>query len=186
MREFRLEDVHSSPAFFDVTKLRAFNGEYIRALDLDEFERRAAPWLTAPNAPWTDGQFDRDVFRAMAPLVQTRVKRLNEIAEHVDFLFLDDPPHDEQAWEKTMRGEAAALLDGVIERYSTIEWSAEALKDAVAVVGEAHGLKPGKAQAPVRVAVTGRTVGPPLFESLELLGAERTLDRLRRARAKLD
>jgi glutamyl-tRNA synthetase len=186
MREFRLEDVHSSPAFFDVAKLRAFNGEYIRALTVDEFESRAAPWLAAPNAPWTDERFDPHVFRAMAPLVQTRVKRMNEIPEQVDFLFLPEPPHDPQAWEKTMKAEAASLLDGVIAQYETCEWTLDALKAAVAVVGEAHGLKPGKAQAPVRVAVTGRTVGPPLFEALVLLGPDRTLERLRRARAKLD
>jgi len=122
----------------------------------------------------------------MAPLVQTRVKRLSEVPEHVDFLFLDDPPHDGPAWEKTMKGDAAALLDGVIARYETIDWNVDALKTTVASVGEQHGVKPGKAQAPVRVAITGRTVGPPLFEALVLLGREHTLDRLRRARAKLD
>ena len=186
MREFHLADVHSSPAYFDVTKLQAFNGEYIRALSVVDFEQRAQPWLKAPPAPWTDEQFDRDVFHAMAPLVQTRVKRLSEVPEHVDFLFLDDAPHDDQAWEKTMKGDAAALLDGVIAQYETIEWNAEALQHVIQVVGEQHGIKAGKAQAPVRVAITGHTVGPPLFQALELFGRERTLDRLRRARAKLD
>src|SRR6185295_7118811 len=61
MSEFRLEEVHSSPAFFDVAKLRAFNGEYIRALSVDEFEQRAQPWLSPPAAPWTADQFDADV-----------------------------------------------------------------------------------------------------------------------------
>ena len=186
MREFHLADVHSSPAYFDVTKLQAFNGEYIRALSVVEFEQRAQPWLKSPPAPWTDEQFDRDVFHAMAPLLQTRVKRLSEVPEHVDFLFLDDAPHDGQAWEKTMKGDAAALLDGVIAQYETIEWNAEALQGVIAIVGEQHGIKPGKAQAPVRVAITGHTVGPPLFQALELFGRERTLERLRRARAKLD
>jgi glutamyl-tRNA synthetase len=191
MREFRLEDVHSSPAYFDVTKLRAFNGEYIRALSIDEFETRAAPWIAEPNAPWTAAQFDPHVFRAMAPLVQTRIKRLNEIPEQIDFLFLPEPPHDAEAWAKTMRGEAAQLLEGVVARYEACaanaadEWNAESLKNAIAEVGAVHGLKPGKAQGPVRVAVTGRSAGPPLFESLELLGPARTLDRLRRARARL-
>jgi glutamyl-tRNA synthetase len=186
MREFRLEAVHSSPAFFDVTKLRAFNGEYIRALSVVDFEQRAQPWLSEPLAPWTDEQFDTDVFHAMAPLVQERVKRLSEVPEHVDFLFLDDAPHDGQAWEKTMKGDAAALLDGVIARYETVDWNVDALMSAVAEVGEQFGIKAGKAQAPVRVAITGRTVGPPLFQALVLFGRERTLDRLRRARAKLD
>ena len=186
MREFRLEDVHSSPAYFDVDKLQAFNGDYIRALAVDDFEARSQPWLTAPHAPWTDEQFDRDVFRAMAPLVQTRVKRLSEVPDYVDFLFLDDAPHDDQAWEKTMKGDAASILDSVIALYETVEWNADALQDTIGVVGEQHGIKPGKAQGPIRVAITGRTVGPPLFQALELFGRERTLDRLRRARAKLN
>jgi glutamyl-tRNA synthetase len=186
MREFRLEVVHSSPAFFDVTKLRAFNGEYIRGLSVVDFEQRAQPWLTAPEAPWTDDQFDAHVFHEMAPLVQERVKVLSEVPEYVDFLFLDDAPHDGQAWEKTMKGDAAALLDDVIAHYETIDWNVDALMTTVATVGEQYGLKPGKAQAPVRVAITGRTVGPPLFQALVLFGRERTLDRLRRARAKLD
>jgi glutamyl-tRNA synthetase len=122
----------------------------------------------------------------MAPLVQTRVKRLSEVPDYVDFLFLDDAPHDDQAWEKTMKGDAASILDSVIALYETVEWNADALQDTIGVVGEQHGIKPGKAQGPIRVAITGRTVGPPLFQALELFGRERTLDRLRRARAKLD
>ena len=122
----------------------------------------------------------------MAPLVQTRVKRLSEVPEHVDFLFLDDAPHDGQAWEKTMKGDAASILDEVIALYETIDWNADALQSAIGVVAQQHGIKPGKAQAPVRVAITGRTVGPPLFQALELFGREPTLERLRRARARLD
>ena len=85
-----------------------------------------------------------------------------------------------------MKGEAAALLDGVIAQYETIEWHADALQHAIGVVAEQHGIKPGKAQGPIRVAITGRAVGSPLFQALELFGRERTLERLRRARAKLD
>jgi glutamyl-tRNA synthetase len=80
---------------------------------------------------------------------------------------------------------AAAILDDVLLAFETCSWEAPALHQTVLEVGEAHGRKLGKAQAPVRVAVTGRTVGPPLFESLEVFGRERTLSRLRTARARL-
>lgn len=178
MDEFRLEDVNSSPAYFDVQKLTAINGAYIRALDVDDFIARVAPWV--PEA-WRTS----DVFRAMAPLVQERVKRLDEVPGMVDFLFVDDAPVDEGAWAKAMKDPAAAILDGVIAAYASCAWDAESLKTAAEAVGEQHGLKPSKAQAPVRVAITGRSVGPPLYDSVALLGRERTLARLHGARARL-
>jgi glutamyl-tRNA synthetase len=183
--EFRLEDCVPSPAFFDVKKLRAFNGEYLRALPVAEFVARCAPWLTAPDVAWPLDRFDAAAFEVMAPLVQERVTVLSEVPAMVDFLFLDAPPDDQAAWDKAMKAPAAALLDETLAAYEHCTWAAEPLKEALTAVGEAHGLKLGKAQAPVRVAVTGRTVGPPLFESLEVLGRARTLDRLRAARGRL-
>ena len=186
--EFRLEAVNSSPAFFDEKKLRAFNGEYIRALPVDEFIQACAPWLglgspvevAAP--PWDPPSYDPAVFAAVAPLAQTRVALLGEIASYVDFLFLDQPEIDKAAWDKTMTADGLAVAGEALAAFHELpDWTAGGLKAAVERVGEAHGLKLGKAQAPVRVAVTGRTVGLPLFESLEVLGRERTLDRLRRA-----
>ena len=97
----------------------------------------------------------------------------------VDFLF-GDVVIDEVSWDKTMKSDvAASIVREAIERYETAEWSADELKDSLETIGAHHELKLGKAQAPVRVAVTGRTVGPPLFESLEALGRDETLRRLR-------
>jgi glutamyl-tRNA synthetase len=183
--EFRLEDVVPSPAFFDVRKLTAFNGEYLRALPIEEFIEACQPWLTGPGAAWPADRYDPDVFAAMAPLVQTRVTTLAEVPRYVDFLFLDEAPIDEASWAKTMKDGAGELLGAVIKAFETVPWTADVLKPAVDEVGEARGLSKSKAQAPVRVAVTGRTVGPPLYESLELLGRERTLDRLRAARSRI-
>jgi glutamyl-tRNA synthetase len=174
---FRLEDIGKSAGFFDVAKLRAFNGDSIRALTLDEFVERSLPFLPTP--------VDDTVFRRMAPLVQERVAVLSEVWPMVDFIFLDEPPADEAAWDKTMKDGAASVLDGAIDAFGTCEWSAPVLKDTLQAVGEALGLNLKKTQAPVRVAVTGRTVGPPLFESLEVLGRERSLARLTAARARL-
>jgi len=184
--EFRLEDVNLSPAFFDEKKLRAFNGEYIRALTVEEFIAACQPWLTGDAAPWDPADFDEKAFAVLAPLAQTRVTLLAEIVPMVDFAFLPEAPVDEAAWAKTMTGPAADLLAAVVEGFTGVPvWDAETLKSTVEELGTARGLKLGKAQAPVRVAVTGRTVGLPLFESLALLGRERTLARLRAALARL-
>ena len=185
---FRVEDVNSSSAFFDEKKLRAFNGEYIRALDVDDFVERCGPWLRGDNAPWAAEDFDPEVFREVAPLAQSRVAVLSEIVPNVDFLFLPEPVEDEKSWKKAMKpGVGREMLETALERYADpkLSWDAEALKTATEEAGAGLGLKLGKAQAPVRVAVTGRTVGLPLFESLELLGRERTRARLSTALDKL-
>lgn len=184
-RRFRLEDVNPSPAFFDTQKLRAFNGDYIRALPVDEFIEACQPWLTGPGTPWKSEDYDPAVFAALAGLAQTRVALLADVVEMVDHFFLEQPPVDETAWSKAMTGPAAELLPEVTAAYETIPWDAEHLRGALERIGEARGLKLGKAQAPVRAAVTGRSVGLPLFESLEVLGRERTLERLRAALSRL-
>lgn len=162
--EFRLEDVNPSPAFFDIKKLRAFNGEYIRALPVPEFIAACQPWLAGANLPWRPERYDPAVFAAVAELAQTRITVLSEIVPLVDFLFLDQPPADETAWHKAMNDGALELLTAAATAFETSPWNAAALRAALEDVGAARGLKLGKAQAPVRVAVTGRTVGLPLFE----------------------
>ncbi|WP_431943839.1 glutamate--tRNA ligase [Micromonospora marina] len=188
--EFRLDEVNPSPAFFDEKKLRAFNGDYIRALPVADFVEACRPWLTGTETiappPWQPDEFDPAAFAAVAPLAQTRIAVLSEIVPNVDFLFLADPLIDEAAWAKAMKEGAADLLDAAIVAFEALEsWDAESLKATLEAVGAERGLKLGKAQAPVRVAVTGRTVGLPLFESLEVLGRDRTLTRLRAARVRL-
>jgi len=183
--EFRLEDVNPSPAFFDVKKLRAFNGDYIRALAADDFVRACQPWLQSPDTPWPDDNYDPAVFEALAPLAQTRISVLGEITAMVDFAFLDEPVIDEASWAKAMKEPAEELLTEVQTAYSTVTWQAEELKARLEQIGQSYGLSLGKAQAPVRVAVTGRTVGLPLFESLQVLGRDQTLLRIQAARERL-
>ncbi|MEZ5258926.1 MAG: glutamate--tRNA ligase family protein [Ilumatobacteraceae bacterium] len=154
-----------------------FNGEYVRAMSVEDFIHESQPWLDAWLADHPEARFDEQVFVAMAELVQTRVVVLGEVPSLVDFLFLPDPERDEASWEKAMKDPARELLARFVEVAATVEWTAEPIKDALVAVGEEFGLKLGKAQAPVRVAVTGRTVGPPLFEALELLGREECVRR---------
>jgi glutamyl-tRNA synthetase len=171
---FLLEDVNLSPAFFDLKKLAAFNGEYIRMLSVDE--------LVAACDPWLPTDWDRDVFREMAPHIQPRLVTLSDAPGVVDFLFASDPEIDESSWEKTMSTDyARPVLADAIEAYETCDWTADALKTTLEGVMERFELKLGKAQAPVRVAVTGRTVGPPLFEALEVMGRDESVRRMRAA-----
>ncbi|MEU5334936.1 glutamate--tRNA ligase [Streptomyces asoensis] len=183
---FEIADVNPNPARFDLKKAEAINADHIRLLDVKDFTERCAPWLKAPFAPWAPKDFDEAKWAAIAPHAQTRLKVLSEITDNVDFLFLPEPVSDEASWAKAMKEGSDALLATAREKLESADWtSAESLKEAVLAAGEAHGLKLGKAQAPVRVAVTGRTVGLPLFESLEILGKEKTLARVDAALARL-
>jgi glutamyl-tRNA synthetase len=181
VERFRLEDVKSASAFFDVKKLRHFNGHYIRELSADDFVAAAGPYLQ-DAVPFVD----YEIFEEIAPVVQERVEVLSDVGPMIDFLFVREPVIDDAAWGKHMKGPAAEILDGVLRLFSECDWTAESIKQAVVAVGEGLGLGLTKTHFPVRVAVTGKAVGPPLFESLEVLGREPTLERLRAARSRLD
>ncbi|GAA3043351.1 hypothetical protein GCM10020000_23280 [Streptomyces olivoverticillatus] len=182
---FDIKDVNANPARFDLKKCEAINADHIRRLDPKAFIEACTPWLRAPHANWAPESFDQAAWEAIAPHAQTRLTVLSDITANVDFLFLDEPVEDEASWNKAMKEGSDALLRTARAKLAEAEWNADALKATVVAAGEEHGLKLGKAQAPVRVAVTGRTVGLPLFESLEVLGRERTLARLDAALAKL-
>jgi glutamyl-tRNA synthetase len=111
--------------------------------------------------------------------VQTRVAVLSEVPAMIDFLFVADVVIDSAAFDKAFAADwARPLLRLIRDQFATVDWNPEALKSVVEVVGAASDVKLGKLQAPVRVATTGRSVGPPLFESLEVLGRDETLRRI--------
>jgi glutamyl-tRNA synthetase len=184
---FRLEHVNKAGAFFDLKKLDHFNGEYIRMLPVDEFVSRSTRWLFH-DPPWPPDRFDAETFERLAPLVQERVTKLSEVPGYVDFAFLPDPVIDEASWQKVMAKNpeaAAAMLDAILAAYGTCAWEPDALMTAIKDEGERLGLPKKQWQGPVRVAVTGRSIGPPLGEAMEVLGREEVLRRLRDARARL-
>lgn len=184
---FRLSDVNKAPAYFDVDKLTHINATRIRALPVDEFTAACRPWLVE-DPPWPAQRWDPAVWDTLAAIVQEKVRTLADVVRFVDWLFLPDPVVDADSWDKAMvKGPAAAeILDGALAVYPAIPWESAAVHEATIEIGERHGLKLGKAQAPIRVAVTGRTVGPPLFESIVLLDRDEILRRLRAARDRLD
>jgi glutamyl-tRNA synthetase len=183
---FGLEDVNPSPAFFDVQKLTYVNGEHIRALPLEEFVRLAAEFLPPGDAP-------RAALDTLAPLVQERVRTLAEVPEMLEFLWVAQPELDESAWAKaTKDARAEAMLDHVARGLASAGWDADSVEQAVRDAGVAAGfvndageVQLSKAQAPLRVAVTGKRVGLPLWQSLVALGRDRTLERVAAARDRL-
>ncbi len=184
---FRIQDVNKAAAFFDLKKLEHVNSTHLRALDRDDFIDRVAPWV-GDDAPWPPERFDAGLFSVMVDLVQEKLRTLGDITRFVDFLFLEDPVDDPESWEKSMVKAplAAEMLDGAATVLADCAWDTASVLAAVAGVGESLGLKLGKAQAPVRVAVTGRTVGPPLFETMaECMERSEVLRRIARARARL-
>ncbi len=175
--EFRLEDVTHSPAFFDIKKLTAFNGEYIRALGVDEFVAACGPWIPT--------HYDRAVFSRLAPELQSRARTLADAAAQIDFLFAD-PVIDQASWDKAMAQPwAGKLLDGAIAAFETVPWEADLLEAEWRAVSESVGAALRSTQGPVRVAVTGRISGPPLYPALVELGRDQTLRRLRAARDRV-
>jgi glutamyl-tRNA synthetase len=187
---FTLDKVSRNPAHFDLKKLTVINGVKIRELDPAEFVKRLLPFLVRAgllDSPVSDAQLD--LVAAAAPQVQERAATLVEAAGLLRFLLVTEHHFqvDEAAAAKVLTPAAAPVLDTAVQVLSGLSrWTAEDIQEALqAALVDSLGLKPRVAYAPVRVAVTGQTVSPPLFESIELLGRERTLGRLRAARAGL-
>lgn len=176
--EFDFAKVQKSSAFFDEAKLRSFNGDYIRSLPAHRFVELCQPFIARARDAGLIPHFDGHVFSDIAPLVQERVAILGEAIPMVRFLFVDQLDYTEVLALRDKPG-ASDMLAVVREAYETCEWYPEALHDATLQCAERLGLKLGKAQAPIRAAVTGAKVGPPLFESMHLMGREKVLDRLR-------
>ncbi len=175
---FRLEDVNLSPAFFDVKKLGAFNGAYIRMMSVDQ--------LVAACDPWIPAEWDRAKFAEIAVHIQPRLVTLADAPGVVDFLFAADPVIDEESWETTFTADyAAPLLRQVTNAFETCAWDHVSLKTTVEDLMVSYGIKLGKASAGTRVAITGRTIGPPLFEALEVMGRDESLRRMRAALQRL-
>ena len=120
-------------------------------------------------------------------MIQERVTVLGEVPELVDFLFLEDAPDDPDSWQKAIAGDELAprILAEALAAYETCPWDKDSLHEVTLAIAEGVGRKLGKAQAPIRVAVMGRTRGLPLFDSLAVLGRERTCRRLAAALSRL-
>jgi glutamyl-tRNA synthetase len=173
IERFTLERVGASPAVFDYAKLEHFNGIYLRALPPEEYADRLVAYLREQGVAW-----DEALVRRAAPLVQEKISRLGQIPSFAGFLFGEVEPDPAQ-----LDG-GAPVLEAAGEALARVEpFAAVAIETALRGVAERLELSPRKAFQPIRVAVTGSKVSPGLFESLELLGRERSLARIRAAAA---
>ena len=182
---FDLTDVQKNPATFDIEKLTWLNGEYLRALDPDDFTTRVKPLMEVRFGTLDPGRWEK--FTELAPLVQERTRVLPEAVDQVGFLFHDDMSYDPQSWKKVMAREG---VGDVLDRSAAVlgeleQWKTPTIEEALRKLPEELGLGAGKVFQPVRVAVTGSSVSPPLFESLAALGRERSLARIATARSEL-
>ena len=171
VERFTLERVGASPAVFDFQKLEHFNGVYLRALPPDDYASRLIGYLRDQGYDW-----DEQLVRATVPLVQEKIAKLSEYPEFTGFLFRDVEP-DPALLDGRVLEEAEQAL-AAVEPFTT-----EEIEQALRALSEQLGLKPREAFQPIRVAVTGSKVSPGLFESIELLGRDATLERLKRAQA---
>jgi glutamyl-tRNA synthetase len=177
-RVFSLERVSRNPAAFDTKKLDALNGHYVRRLEPADFARRALPFVQAAGFPDADPQ----LLARAAPLVVERITRLDEAPGMVGFLLSDPVELDQAAATKVLTDEARGFLVDAAKRLEAVEpWTAAAIEETLRGLQQERELKPKTAFQPVRLAITGRLVSPPLFESMELLGKARSLARLERA-----
>jgi glutamyl-tRNA synthetase len=173
LRVFTLERVSPSPAVFDYQKLEWLNGVHLRMLSPEDYADRVVTYLREQGIEW-----DEQLVRNAAPLVQEKIATLAEFPDYARFLFEDVPPD-------------SALLDGRADVLAAAEdvlagaepFDAETIERELRALAERLDLKPREAFQPIRIAVTGSKISPGLFESIELLGRETALERIRSARA---
>ena len=187
---FDVTRVSGNPARFDLKKAEAINATHLRALPVEEFIERVTPFLAGAGlvagSPTAE---QRRVLEAIAPMAQERMIVLSEAVGLLRFLFVDDVEIEPAAADKQLAGpDAAEVLDAATTALEQLaDWSTPAIEEALkSALVEGLGRKPRQAFGPVRVAISGRTVSPPLYESIELLGRKRTLARLAAARACTD
>ncbi|WP_099024853.1 glutamate--tRNA ligase [Mycolicibacterium palauense] len=180
---FDVVDVNSNPARFDQKKADAINAEHIRMLGEDDFTARLRDYFTAHGH---DTGLDDAGFAEAARLVQTRIVVLGDAWGLLRFLDDGEYAIEEKAAAKELKADAGPVLEAAIGALEGLgDWTTESIEEALkAALIEGLELKPRKAFGPIRVAATGSTVSPPLFESLQLLGRERSLARLRTARRR--
>ncbi len=185
---FKLENVNKGSAFFDIAKLDHINGEYIRALPVERFIEIAEPFVYGVDTeiPWDTADYRPEVFAMVAPDVQQRVNSFVEIPKFVSWLFTDVVEYETESkgWNKGIRKgkQVPEIIDAIIERFGGVDWTADAMNDAVSAVGDELG---ARSQVPARAAITGSTGGIPLWEAAATLDRDVVLRRFAALRSLL-
>jgi glutamyl-tRNA synthetase len=176
VERFDLSGVGRASAIFDEQKLRWLNGRFMREMDLDAYTEAVARHV---------GREPDDRLRAACGIAQEKAQTLNEVWPLIGFLF-DEPETDEKAWRKVMKDGALPLLQEALETLRvTDSFEPAQLETALGRILAEHDVKPGKLYQPIRVAITGTSVSPGIFESLSVLGKNRSVERIERAVERL-
>jgi glutamyl-tRNA synthetase len=176
IRRFRIEDVGKSAAIFDEKKLRWLNGRFMREMPLDEYTAAAARHL---------GREPDEALREACAIAQEKAQTLEEVWPLIRFLF-EAPVDDPKAWGKVMKEGTGEILDAAAYALAEVDpFEPSQIETALAPLLDRFDLKPGKLYQPIRVAITGTSVSPGIFESLAVLGRERSLERIRAASGRL-
>jgi glutamyl-tRNA synthetase len=186
VERFDLGAVSQNPAIFDTDKLEWMNGVYIRAMDPREFLALTLPMISFRAGRELNAQ-DIAALKEITPHVQERTKLLTEVPDQVRFLLVDSLDYDEASWKKVMKPPtAAAALEAAIAALTKLEgWDVDSIEAALRAMLAELELSASKGLQPLRVAVSGSSVSPPLFESMAVLGRDRTLERLTTAHGRL-
>ncbi|MDO8573233.1 MAG: glutamate--tRNA ligase [Candidatus Daviesbacteria bacterium] len=169
---FDLKDVHSTPAVFDITKLEWMNGEYIRQMSSEELTKRLQEFLVDhPN---------KDRIAPVVPLIKDRIKKLSDFIPLTDFIW-EKPEYDIEVFKKLKIQNHQEILEKILEKMETMKkpWKTEVFEKTFRDLSDEMQVKTGNMFQLIRVAVSGQTVTPPLFESIQILGEEETLKRIK-------
>lgn len=184
---FSIDGLGLASAMFDLERLSEMNARYIRALEPQDFLERGRPWLEAA----VGRPLDLAPLAPLAPSIQERVKLLPELIDYADFFFAEGPLDyaNDELMGRAYRNKPWAALEALEAALKTLrdldDWNAEALEAALRALAEQRNEKPGALFTPIRVAVTGKRIAPPLFETLQTLGQEKTVARLNAAAERL-
>jgi len=184
VNQFTLERVGKTAAIYDIKKLTWMNGHYLNEEDLDRIVELAIPFFQRKNLiSENPSQEEMDYLRKVVEAVRTRVKTLAEVADAAEYFYVDDFSYDEKGVRKHFRKEnAAEYLAKAREKLATLaDFTLETTETAYRDLSEELGIKAGEIIHPTRLAISGRTMGPGLFDIMVILGKEKTLERMERA-----
>ena len=189
IKHFDLKDINPAPARFPAEKLDWMNGVYIRMLDVDELHRRLIPYLSRDLGIPEETLAQDPRLKILIPAIQERLKRLTDATPLVDYLYVQEVNLGDPLSlvpRKTTPQETLTILEAIIATLEPIDtWDEPTLEQTLRDLAQAHGWKAGQVFSPIRQALTGKKVTPPLFPILVALGKETSLQRLRQALATL-
>ncbi len=181
IQHFSLERIGKTAAIFNKDKLEWMNGVYLRKLSSEEFARQAMPFLYRQLPPSVKHPLNSDYISQIVPLIQERARTLAEVFQLADFFFLDEPQYATKLFLSGGIDDKSAIqaIETALQRLETVKnWDAASLEGILRPLATELNLSTGKLFGLLRVATTGRTAAPPLFQTMAVLGKEKCLKRL--------